>query len=79
VADMTASQASAKAEMDKLREAQRRNQDGYQFAGQSFTRQQVEDDLTRRRAKFENTRVRLEAKSRILDSRRQTLAAANFN
>jgi len=46
------------------------------FAGQSFTRRQVEDDLARRLARYDDGRVRLEAKQRILDSRRKTLEAA---
>jgi len=74
--EATQSQQKAKAEMDKLREALRNKQDRYQFAGQAFTRRQVEDDLTRRLERYEDGRVQLEAKQRILASRRQTLDAA---
>lgn len=70
------SQQTAKAEMTKLRDALKNGADSLEFAGRKFTRQQVEDDLTRRLARYDDSRVRLEAKQRILDSRRQTLAAA---
>jgi chaperonin cofactor prefoldin len=76
VAEMGQSQRDAKAEMEKLREALRKKQDRYEFGGQSFTRRQVEDDLSRRLTRYEDTRVRQEAKQRILDARRKTLDAA---
>ncbi len=76
IADLDQSQQTAKAEMDKLRESLRKKQDQYVFAGQPFTRRQVEDDLARRLARYDDGRARLEAKQRILDSRRKTLEAA---
>ena len=76
VAELAKSQQTAKAEMEKLRDALRQKQDRYEFGGQSFTPRQVEDDLVRRLAKFDDMRVRQEAKTRILQSRRQTLDAA---
>lgn len=76
VGELTKSQQCAKAEMEKLRDALRQKQDRYEFGGQAFTPRQVEDDLARRLAKYDDARARQEAKSRILGSRRQTLAAA---
>ncbi|MBI2479205.1 MAG: hypothetical protein HYV60_11400 [Planctomycetia bacterium] len=76
VTELAASQQTAKAEMEKLRDALRKNQEHYVFGNQSFTPRQIEDDLSRRLARFEDTRVRQEAKTRLLESRRQTLAAA---
>ena len=74
--ELQQSQEAAKGQMEKMRDLLRTNKASYEFANQSFTRQQVEDDLVRRLAKFEDTRVRLEAKSRIRASRQQTLVAA---
>lgn len=76
VADLATTQESAKAEMGKLRNVLREPKETYQFAGRQFTAREVEDDLTRRLARFEDTRVRQDAKTRILQSRRLTLLAA---
>lgn len=76
VQEMAGSQQTAKAEMEKLRNALRTGEDELEFAGQSFTARQVEEDLTRRLAKFDDSRARLQAKQRILDARRKTLIAA---
>jgi chromosome segregation ATPase len=70
------SQRAAKAEMGQLRAALKTKESQFEFAGRQFTRRQVEDDLARRLARYDDTRVRQEAKQRILESRRQTLAAA---
>lgn len=76
ITDLAATQDTAKAEMQKLRNSLRQPQETYQYAGRTFTAREVADDLERRLAKFEDSRVRQEAKTRILQSRRQTLAAA---
>ncbi|HND53104.1 MAG TPA: hypothetical protein PLV92_11925 [Pirellulaceae bacterium] len=70
------SQASSRAEMDQLRATLGKPGEKFEFSGRTFTRREVEDDLTRRLAKFDDAKVRLDAKRRILDSRRATLAAA---
>jgi prefoldin subunit 5 len=76
IAELDEAQQKAKAEMDKLRESLRNKQDEFTFGGQSFTRRQVEEDLARRLARYDDGRIRLDAKQRILDARRKTLLAA---
>ena len=76
IGSMDGSQRQAKAEMAKLREALRQKKDRNEFGGQLFTHAQVEDDLTRRLERYEDSRVRQEAKRRILASRKRTLDAA---
>lgn len=76
IESMQQSQGEAQAEMKKLRDALRDDRDSFTFAGRDFTRADVEADLDRRLARFEDDRLRLEAKQRILKSRGQTLAAA---
>ena len=73
---LTQSQADAKSEMEQLRLALRDECEQFEFASKVFTRREVEEDLTRRLERFEDTRSRLDAKQRIRDSRNQTLAAA---
>ncbi|MCL4206101.1 MAG: hypothetical protein KJ000_26760 [Pirellulaceae bacterium] len=76
IAEMDEAQQRAKVEMDQLREALRTKKDELVFGGQAFTRRQVEEDLERRLARYDDRRIQLDAKKRILDSRHKTLLAA---
>jgi chromosome segregation ATPase len=76
IAELDDGQQRAKAEMDQLRDGLRTKKDEFVFGGQSFTRRQVEEDLERRLARYDDRRIQLDAKQRILDSRRKTLQAA---
>jgi chromosome segregation ATPase len=76
IAEMDEGQQRAKAEMDQLRQALRTKQNEFSFGGQTFTRRQVEEDLERRLARYDDRRIQLDAKKRILDSRHKTLLAA---
>ncbi|MDC0176263.1 hypothetical protein OAJ60_04955 [Planctomycetaceae bacterium] len=69
-------QTEAESQMKKLREALASQLEKFEFGGQSFTRQKIEDDLGQRLKRYGNTRIQLEAKERILESRKQTLGAA---
>ena len=70
------SQAKAKGQMQKLREALGKAGDVYEFGGRKFTRPEVEQDLSERLERYDNTAVQTAAKRKILQDRRQTLAAA---
>ena len=76
IAELDDGQQRAKAEMDQLRDGLRTKKDEFVFGGQSFTRHQVEEDLERRLARYDDRRIQLDAKQRILGSRRKTLQAA---
>jgi len=76
VASMQESQEEALGQMQKLRAALQEEQPSHEFGGKTFTRQEVEDDLGRRLSKYEDTQTQLEAKRRILDTRRRTLETA---
>jgi chromosome segregation ATPase len=76
IEQMRKGQTEAEGQMQKLREALASQLEKYEFGGQSFTRQKIEDDLGQRLKRYGNTRIQLEAKERILGSRKQTLAAA---
>ncbi len=76
IAAMQAGQEEGKRQMQKLRETLRNEQASYDFGGTPFTRREVEDDLGRRLAKYDDTQVQLEAKRRIQETRRRTLQAA---
>jgi hypothetical protein len=76
VAELEETQRQARAEMDQLREALRKNQEGFKFGDQTYTRRQVEEDHARRLAPYEDGQPLLEKKQRILQSRRKTLSAA---
>jgi len=76
VATMQSEQEEAFAQMRKLREALGEQRPHYQFAGQSYTRDQVEQDLARRLDRYEERRAQLAAKEQLLEQRRRTLEAA---
>lgn len=76
IASIEQSQDAAKAEMQKLRDALKAKKKVYEFRGQSYSQADIEDDLARRLARYQDAHVRLEAKQRILQSRQRTLVAA---
>jgi chromosome segregation ATPase len=70
------SQAKAKGQMQKLRESLSKAGDAYEFGGRKFTRPEVEQDLSQRLERYDSAAVQMAAKRKILQDRRQTLAAA---
>ncbi len=76
IACVQTDQEEAKQQMQKLRDALQKDQSSYDFGGQTFSRQEVEEDLGRRLTKYDDTQFQLEAKRRILETRGQTLQAA---
>jgi phage shock protein A len=73
---MQAQQQEAMAQMRKLREALDEPKSEYVFAGQSYTRSQVESDLAQRLDQYEQRKDQLAAKEQLLQQRRRTLEAA---
>ncbi|GIW93021.1 MAG: hypothetical protein KatS3mg110_1062 [Pirellulaceae bacterium] len=76
VATMKAKQDEMVAQMRKLREALDKPDSNYIFAGQTYTRTQVEHDLARRLDQYEQSKAQLAAKEQLLQQRRRTLEAA---
>lgn len=76
VATMKAQEQAAYAEMRKLREALKGSESDLQFAGQKYSRDQVERDLKRRLDVYEQQHSQLAAKEQLLEQRRRTLEAA---
>lgn len=76
VDELSTAQSDSKSQMTRLRAALDADGDGNEFGGRRFTRREIEQDLERRLTKYEDTRVRLDAKRRILAARQDTLAAA---
>ncbi len=69
-------QQQAALQMRKLREALGREQPQCQFAGQNYTRDQVQRDLARRLDRYERQQAQLAAKEHLVAQRRRTLEAA---
>ncbi len=76
VAVMKSGQEELVVQMRKLREALGEDKTQYQFAGQNYSRQQVERDLDRRLDQYEHRKAELAAKEQLLEQRRRTLEAA---
>lgn len=76
IAEMERSQADSKSQMQRLRASLADKQASHVFAGRTFTRQEIEADLERRLQQYDNTAGQLEAKKRIEEDRKRTLAAA---
>lgn len=76
VAVMQGEQEEVVSQMRKLREALGEQKPQYQFAGQSYSRQQVERDLDRRLDQYQERKAQLAAKEHPLEQRRRTLEAA---
>lgn len=76
VAKLKEEQEKALAEMRKLRDALGQNKSEFQFAGRSYTRPEVEQDLKRRMDIYQERDTELKAKEQLLQNRRQTLEAA---
>jgi chromosome segregation ATPase len=64
------------AQMRKLREELGSNKSEFEFAGQRFSRAEVERDLSRRLDVYEERQVVLAAKEELLEQKRRTLEAA---
>ena len=78
---MSDSQAEAKSQMQKLRAALGQSGDSqsserHSFGDRTFSRVEVEQDLSRRLERYENAAVQLQAREKLLVTRRQTLTAA---
>ena len=81
VRSMTESQGDAKSQMQKLREvlglpAESASTERHTFGDRTFSRVEIEQDLSRRLERYENTAVQLQAREKLLSIRRQTLSAA---
>uniref|UniRef100_A0A7C4QRG4 Chromosome partition protein Smc n=1 Tax=Schlesneria paludicola TaxID=360056 RepID=A0A7C4QRG4_9PLAN len=76
VAALKEEQETAKAQMRRLRDALGDGQTQLQFAGQSYSRQDVERDLQKRLDQYEQRQSQLGAKEQLLEQRRRTLEAA---
>ncbi|MCR4415341.1 MAG: hypothetical protein NUV77_23255 [Thermoguttaceae bacterium] len=76
IAAMEGQQEKAKAEMAKLRQTLAQGGSQFQFAGQKYSRQQVEQDLARRLDQYEERQTQLAAKKQLLAERQRTLEAA---
>ena len=77
VAALKAEQEKALAEMRKLRQAlDDKGKSDFQFAGRTFSRPEVEQDLRRRMDVYEEKESQLKAQEQLLANRRQTLEAA---
>jgi len=76
VKHMQGGQEELVSQMGKLREALGEGRQEYDFAGQSYTRKQVERDLARRLDQYEHHKAQLAAKQQLLEQRRRTLEAA---
>ncbi len=78
---MTDSQDEAKSQMQKLRAALDQPSDSpsgerHSFGDRTFSRAEIEQDLSRRLERYENAAVQLQAREKLLVTRRQTLTAA---
>ena len=78
---MSDSQDEAKSQMRKLRAAleptgEARSGDRHTFGDRTFSRADIEQDLSRRLERYENAAVQLQAREKLLATRRQTFAAA---
>jgi len=69
-------QALAREQMRKLREALNEHHDSFTFGGKKFSRTDIEHDLALMLERFDEAEKQLAEKERILDARRQTLVAA---
>ncbi len=76
IATMKGEQEAAVAQMRKLREALGGSGSELRFAGQNYSRDQVERDLQRRLDVYEQRESQLGAKLQLLEQRRRTLEAA---
>ena len=78
---MTDSQDESKSQMQKLRAALGQPGDSHSgerhsFGDRTFSRAEIEQDLSRRLERYENAAVQLQAREKLLVTRRQTLTAA---
>ncbi len=81
VKTMSDSQDEAKSQMQKLRAAldqtgESTPDERHTFGNRTFTRAEVEQDLSRRLERYENAAVQLQAREKLLATRRQTFTAA---
>lgn len=76
IAALESQQQKAKAEMAALRQSLGQTGSQFQFAGRSYSRQQVEQDLARRLDQYEERQAQLAAKKQLLAERQRTLEAA---
>jgi hypothetical protein len=70
------SQVDARSQMEKLRAALDSPNGKQDFGGRTFSKAEIELDLNRRLERFENDAVQKQAKEKLLEARRRTLAAA---
>jgi len=66
----------SRSQMQKLRTALNSNAPTHRFGDRDFTRAEIEQDLERRLAAYQDQKLRLEAKERLAEARRRTLDAA---
>jgi len=76
VAAIGQSQNDARSQMEKLRAALDSPNGKQEFGGRTFSKAEIELDLNRRLERFENDAVQKQAKEKLLEARRRTLAAA---
>ena len=77
---MSDSQEEAKSQMQKLRAALGQSSESpaterHTFGDRTFSRAEIEQDLSRRLERYENAAVQLQAREKLLATRRQTFSA----